>query len=145
MLGYYRQPEETAGVLVDGWLRTGDIASIDDAGYVTIIDRKKDLINVGGMKVYPREVEEVLFQHPAVLEAAAVGVPDEMHGEVVKAFVVRKPNAELTEADVIQFVRERIAHYKAPRSVEFLDALPRTGVQKVLRRVLRDGAAGPAR
>ena len=144
MLGYYRQPEETRLVLNDGWLRTGDIATIDADGYVFIIDRKKDLINVGGLKVYPREVEEVLYQHPAVAEAAAVGVPDEARGEVVKAFVVLKPGHSATEAALIEFVRERIAHYKAPRSVEFRSALPRSGVQKVLRRELRGDPAGPA-
>lgn len=141
MLGYYGQPEETEQVLHDGWLSTGDIASIDADGYATIVDRKKDLIDVGGFKVYPREVEEVLFQHPAVGDAAAVGVPDEARGEAVKAFVVTKKGATVSEAELIQFVRERIAHYKAPRSIEFRDSLPRSGVQKVLRRVLREGAA----
>jgi long-chain acyl-CoA synthetase len=145
MLGYYHQPEETALVLSDGWLRTGDIARIDADGYAYIVDRKKDMINVSGMKVYPREVEEVLFQHPAVADAAAIGVPDSTHGEVVKAFVVRKPGTSVSAEDLIAFVRERIAHYKAPRSVEFRDSLPRSAIQKVLRRVLREptGAAAP--
>ncbi|MGI0128946.1 MAG: long-chain-fatty-acid--CoA ligase [Thermoplasmata archaeon] len=138
MLGYYAHPEETAAVLRDGWFRTGDIARIDADGYAYIVDRKKDLVNVGGMKVYPREVEEVLFQHPGVQDAAVIGVADAEHGEVVKAFVVKKPGASVTEAELIAFVRERIAHYKAPRSVEFRSSLPRSGVQKVLRRVLRD-------
>lgn len=142
MLGYYHQPEETALVLKDGWLLTGDIATIDADGYTSIIDRKKDIINVGGLKVYPREVEEILFQHPAIAEAAAVGVADEERGEVVKAFVVLKKDATATEAEVIAFVRERIAHYKAPRTVEFRASLPRSGVQKVLRRELR--APAPA-
>ncbi|MGA9840239.1 MAG: long-chain fatty acid--CoA ligase [Thermoplasmata archaeon] len=141
MLGYYGHPEETAAVLQNGWFRTGDVARIDSAGYAYIVDRIKDTINVGGMKVYPREVEEVLFQHPAVQDAAAVGVADPGHGEVVKAFVVRKPGATLTADELIAFVRDRIAHYKAPRTVEFRDALPRGGTQKVLRRVLRDEAA----
>jgi long-chain acyl-CoA synthetase len=144
MLGYYHQPEETALVLQDGWFRTGDIARIDADGYAYIVDRKKDMINVSGMKVYPREVEEVLFQHPGVADAAVIGVPDAEHGEVVKAFVVRKPGAAVTSEELRGFVRERIAHYKAPRSVEFRDSLPRTGVQKVLRRVLRDEAAAQA-
>lgn len=145
MLGYYRQPEETAKVLRDGWVLTGDIARIDADGYAYIVDRKKDLILVGGLNVYPREVEEVLFQHPAVAEAAVVGVPDPARGEVPKAFVVRRPGTAPTEQELIDFVRERIAHYKAPRSVEFRDSLPKSGVQKVLRRSLRDpGAAGPA-
>ncbi|MGD0250327.1 MAG: long-chain fatty acid--CoA ligase [Thermoplasmata archaeon] len=144
MLGYYRQAEETSLVLsLDGWLRTGDVARIDADGYAYIVDRKKDMINVSGMKVYPREVEEVLFQHPAVADAAVVGTPDPAHGEVVKAFVVRKPGSSVGAEELIAFVRERIAHYKAPRSVEFRDSLPRSGVQKVLRRVLRDGGAVP--
>jgi len=138
MLGYYQQPEETAAALRDGWLRTGDMARLDADGYAYIVDRKKDMVNVGGMKVYPREVEDVLFQHPAVAEVAAIGVPDVEHGEVMIAFVVRKPGIPVTEAELIQFVRDRIAHYKAPRSIEFRDALPRSGVQKVLRRILRD-------
>ncbi|HYK93953.1 MAG TPA: long-chain fatty acid--CoA ligase, partial [Thermoplasmata archaeon] len=140
MLGYFGQPGETAMVLVDGWLHTGDIATIDADGYVSIIDRKKDVINVSGFKVYPREVEEVLYQHPSVAEAAAIGVPDEEHGEVVKAFVVLKAGTTASESDLIQFVRERIAHYKAPRTVEFRTSLPRSGVQKVLRRELRVSA-----
>ena len=145
MLGYYRQPEETAHVLDQGWLRTGDVARIDADGFAYIVDRAKDVINVGGMKVWPREVEEVLFQHPAVADAAAVGVPDADRGEVVKAFVVKKPGQTVTAEELIAFVRERIAHYKAPRSIEFRDSLPRSGVQKVLRRVLRDEAAAAPR
>jgi long-chain acyl-CoA synthetase len=144
MLGYYGRPEETAQVLRDGWFRTGDVARIDADGYAYIVDRKKDMINVGGMKVYPREVEEVLFQHPAVQDVAVVGVPDVELGEAVKAFVVRKPGATVTAPELIQFVHERIAHFKAPRSVEFRDALPRSGVQKVLRRALREPALPPA-
>ena len=149
MLGYFGHPEETAHVLRDGWFLTGDAARLDADGYAYIVDRKKDMVNVGGMKVYPREVEEVLFQHPAVEDVAVVGGPDAEHGEVLKAFVVRKPGSTVTEADLIAFVRDRIAHYKAPRSVEFRDALPKSGVQKVLRRVLRaeetPAATGPAR
>lgn len=143
MLGYYKQPEETALVLQDGWLRTGDVAYLDAEGYTHIIDRKKDMIDVGGLKVYPREVEEVLFQHPSVADAAVVGAPDEALGEVVRAVVVAKPGTQPTEAELIAFVRERIAHYKAPRAVEFRDALPRSHVQKVLRRELRAGATPP--
>jgi long-chain acyl-CoA synthetase len=143
MLGYFGHPEETAMVLKDGWFRTGDVARIDADGYAYILDRKKDMINVGGMKVYPREVEELLFQHPGVQDAAVIGVPDAELGEVVKAFVVRKPGATVTEAELIEFVRGRIAHFKAPHSVEFRDQLPRSGVQKVLRRVLREGGGAP--
>ena len=138
MLGYYRQPEETALVLRDGWLRTGDVATIDPDGYATIVDRKKDLIDVGGFKVYPREVEEVLYQHPAVAEAAVVGVPDTALGETVRGFVVLKAGTVASAEELIAFVRERIAHYKAPRTIEFRRELPRSGVQKVLRRVLRE-------
>jgi long-chain acyl-CoA synthetase len=141
MLGYYQQKAETDLVLADGWFRTGDIARIDADGFAYIVDRKKDMINVGGMKVYPREVEEVLFQHPAVADAAAVGAPDPEHGESVVAFVVKKPGVPVTPEELIAFVRERIAHYKAPRRIEFREQLPRSGVQKVLRRVLRDEAA----
>ncbi len=151
MLGYANAPVETAAVLFGEWLLTGDIARIDADGYAFIVDRKKDMVNVGGFKVYPREVEEVLYQSPAVAEAAAIGVPDERLGEVVKAFVVVRAGASVTEAELIAFVRERIAHYKAPRSVEFRTELPKSAVQKVLRRMLRDppttapGPASPAR
>jgi long-chain acyl-CoA synthetase len=144
MLGYYNQPAETALVLQDGWLRTGDIARLDADGFCYIVDRKKDLIIVGGFKVYPREVEEVLFQHPEVADTAVIGIPSADRGEVVKAFVVRKPGATVTEAALIQFVRDRIAHYKAPRVIEFRTALPRSGIQKVLRRVLREDTTGEA-
>jgi long-chain acyl-CoA synthetase len=153
MLGYSGRPEETQQVLHDGWFHTGDIAYLDSDGYCYIIDRKKDMINVGGMKVYPRDVEEVLFQHPGVADVAVVGVPDARTGEAVKAFVVRKPGAAPTADELIGFVRERIAHFKAPSLVEFRDKLPRSGVQKVLRRELRaasgappaEAATGPAR
>ncbi|HZY70121.1 MAG TPA: long-chain fatty acid--CoA ligase [Thermoplasmata archaeon] len=141
MLGYYGQPEETAGVRHDGWLRTGDIARIDADGYAYIVDRKKDMIDVGGFNVYPREVEEVLFQHPKVLDVAVVGVPDERLGEVPHAVVVRKPGTDVAAVELIEFVRTRLAHYKAPRTVEFREVLPRNAVQKVLRRELRLTAA----
>ncbi len=137
MLGYWNQPEETAQVLKDGWLLTGDIARMDPEGYTYIVDRKKDMILVGGFNVYPREVEEILYQHPDIAEAAVVGVPDPQHGEVVKAFVVPKTGRHPTEAEIIAFVRERIAHFKAPRSVEFRESLPKSLVGKVLRRELR--------
>jgi long-chain acyl-CoA synthetase len=138
MAGYYRRPEESAEVLVDGWLRTGDAAQVDADGFAYIVDRLKDMINVGGLKVYPREVEEALSTHPAVAEAAVVGLPDPAHGEVVAAVVVRRPQSTVTAEELIEHVRGRIAHYKAPRRVEFREALPRTGVQKVLRRTLRE-------
>ena len=137
MLGYYRAPEETAAVLRDGWFLTGDIARVDPDGFAYIVDRKKDVINVGGLKVYPREVEEVLLQHPGVADAAVVGRAEGARGEVAAAFVVRRPGATPSAAELIEFVRGRLAHYKAPRTIEFLEALPRSGVQKVLRRELR--------
>ncbi len=140
MLGYYHEPEETRTFLRDGWFRTGDVARLDADGYAYLVDRKKDMISVGGLKVYPREVEEVLFTHPAVADVAVVGVPDAREGEVVRAVVVRRPGTTVSAEELIAFVRARLAHYKAPRRVEFRDALPRTGVQKVLRRVLRDEA-----
>ena len=137
MLGYWNQPEETAMVLKDGWFLTGDLARVDAEGFTYIVDRKKDMILVGGFNVYPREVEEVLYQHPDVLEAAVVGVADERSGESVKAFVVRKPGTNPQALDIIEFVRSRIAHFKAPRSVEFVESLPKTMVGKVLRRELK--------
>jgi long-chain acyl-CoA synthetase len=143
MLGYYGRPEESALVLRDGWLYTGDVGRIDADGYAFIVDRKKDLINVGGLKVYPREVEEVLLRAPGVAEAAVVGVPDPTLGEVVRAFIVPRPGATPSEAELIEFVRARLAHFKAPRSVVFRDTLPKSGVQKVLRRALRDPAPPP--
>lgn len=138
MLGYWNRPEENARSLRDGWFFTGDIAKMDEEGYVYIVDRKKDIIIVGGFKVFPREVEEVLYQHPAVADAAALGVPDPVVGEAVKAYIVLKPGASATEKDIIDFVKTHVAHYKAPRSVEFRDALPKTLVGKVLKRSLRE-------
>ena len=145
MLGYFHQKEESDKVLRDGWLLTGDIGSIDPDGYATIVDRKKDMIDVGGFKVYPREVEEVLYQHAGVAEAAAIGVPDATLGEVVKAFVVPRPGPAPSEAELIAFVRERIAHYKAPRSIEMRASLPKSGIQKVLRRTLREESLAAAK
>ncbi len=138
MKGYWHREEETRGVLNSGWLLTGDIAKMDEDGYFFIVDRKKDMIDVGGLKVYPREVEELLFEHPAVKEAAVVGMADEQRGEAVKAFVVLKDNLKASEADLIEFCRQRIAKYKAPRKVEFVNELPKTLVGKVLRRKLRE-------
>ena len=140
MLGYYHQAEETREVLDDGWLRTGDLARLDADGYAYVLDRKKDLINVGGLKVYPREVEEVLLSHPAVADAAVVASPDPILGEVPRAFVVRAPNARADETELIELVRRHLAHYKAPRAITFRASLPKSGVQKTLRRELRDEA-----
>jgi long-chain acyl-CoA synthetase len=137
MKGYWNKPAETALVLRDGWLYTGDIAKQDQDGYFYIVDRKKDMIIAGGFNIYPREVEEVLFEHPNVQEAAVIGVPDAYRGETVRAFVVLKPSLTATAEEIITFCRERMAHYKAPREVIFRDSLPKSGVGKYLRRELR--------
>ena len=138
MKGYWNHPDETAIVLRDGWLLTGDIAKMDEDGYFYIVDRKKDLILCSGYNVYPREVEEVLFMHPAVTEAAAIGVPDPYRGESVKAFVVLKSGMSATESEIIAFCKERLAAFKVPKSVEFEKDLPKSLVGKVLRRQLRE-------
>jgi long-chain acyl-CoA synthetase len=139
MKGYWKNEAETAEVVHDGWFLTGDIAKMDDDGYFYIVDRKKDMVDVGGFKVYPRDVEEVLFEHPGIEEAAVIGVPDEFSGEVVKAFVVRKAEAgSLTEKDVIDFCAARLMKYKVPKKVEFIPELPKTLVGKVLRRKLKE-------
>jgi long-chain acyl-CoA synthetase len=137
MKGYYHNPEETALVLHDGWLRTGDIAARDEDGYFRIVDRKKDMIIVGGINVWPREVEEVLHEHPLIADAAVVGTPHERLGEVPKAFVVPAPGAVLTVEMVVEHCRANLAGHKVPRQVEFVAELPRSGVGKVLRRRLR--------
>ncbi len=138
MKGYWNKPEETALVLRDGWLHTGDIAKKDADGYFYIVDRKKDMIIAGGYNIYPREVEEVLFECPKIEEAAVIGVPDAYRGETVKAFVVLKAGVTATAEEIIAFCRERMAAYKAPRQVVFRDSLPKSGVGKYLRRELRN-------
>jgi len=139
MAGYWHRPEETAKVMFEGgWLRTGDMGYMDDKGYVFITDRKKDMILVSGFNVFPNEVEDVAVQMDGVLEAAAVGVPDDRSGEVVKLYVVRK-DPSLTERDVLAYCREHLTGYKRPKAVEFRDELPKTNVGKILRRALRDG------
>ncbi|MFK2906063.1 AMP-binding protein [Dyella ginsengisoli] len=144
MQGYWQRPDETAKVLTaDGWLHTGDIARMDASGYVYIVDRKKDMILVSGFNVYPNEVEDIVMQHPGVSEVAAVGVPDEHSGEVVKIFVVRKdPN--LGEEELREFCRENLTGYKRPKLIEFRTDLPKTNVGKILRRELRDEKKVPA-
>ena len=139
MKGYWNDPEETAAVLKDGWLYTGDYAKRDEDGYFYIVDRKKDLIKYKGYSVFPREVEDVIYEHPAVKVAAVVGVPDKESGEMPKAFIVLKDGAEATEEELIEFVRERLAPYKRIRAVEFRDELPMTMVGKVLKKDLREG------
>ena len=140
MQGYWNKPDETKMTLRGGWLYTGDIAKMDEDGYFFIVDRKKDMIDVSGLKVWPREVEEVLYEHPAVNEAAVVGVPDAYRGETVKAYVVLKPEykGKVAEEDIIKFCKEKIATYKAPRLVEFRESLPKTLVGKILRRQLKE-------
>ncbi|RLA99580.1 MAG: long-chain fatty acid--CoA ligase [Deltaproteobacteria bacterium] len=138
MKEYWDNPEETANQLRDGWLYTGDIGKIDEDGYFYIVDRKKDMIIAGGYNIYPREIDEVLYQHPKVQDAVAVGVPDEYRGETVKAYVVLKQGEKATEKEIIEFCREKLAAYKAPKIVEFRDSLPKSAVGKILRKVLRE-------
>jgi long-chain acyl-CoA synthetase len=138
MKGYWNRPEETEQVLRDGWLYTGDIGYMDERGYFYIVDRKKDVIIAGGYNIYPREVEEVLYEHPKVQEAAVIGVPDPYRGETVKAFVVLKPGETCSKEELDAFMRERLAAYKVPRLYEFRDELPKTAVGKILRRVLAE-------
>lgn len=137
MAGYFNKPDETADVLRNGWLYTGDIAYMDEDGYFFIVDRKKDLIISAGYNIYPREIDEILHQHPKVQEAVAVGIPCDARGEVVKVFVVPKAGEKPTKAEIIGFCRQKLAGYKVPRHVEFRESLPKTMVGKVLRRALR--------
>ena len=141
MKGYWKQPEATAEALRDGWLYTGDLATVDEDGYFSIVDRKKDMIIVSGYNVYPREVEEVLFKHPAVADVSVIGVPDDYQGESVMAVVVLKPDQTATEQEIIDYCRNEIAVFKCPRKVVFRDALPKNNTGKVLRRELRESVA----
>jgi long-chain acyl-CoA synthetase len=137
MPGYWNQPEATRRAIRGDWFYTGDAGYLDKDGYVYIYDRVKDMIISGGENIYPAEVESALFSHPAVADVAVIGVPDEKWGEAVKAFVVKRPGAEVTADELIGFARERIAGYKTPRSVDFVDTLPRTPTGKILKRELR--------
>jgi acyl-CoA synthetase (AMP-forming)/AMP-acid ligase II len=137
MDGYWQQPEATAAAIVDGWFHTGDGGSLDDEHYVTISDRKKDVIISGGENVSSIEVEDCLFLHPAVAEAAVIGVPSDKWGETVKALVVLRPGTEATEEQLIEHCRERLSHFKCPTSVEFRDALARTATGKLQKFKLR--------
>jgi long-chain acyl-CoA synthetase len=137
MKGYYKKPEETAKALKDGWVSTGDIGFLDEDGYLTIVDRKKDMIVASGYNIYPNEVDEVLFEHPRILEACTIGVPDEYRGESVKTYIVVKPGEKLTKEDVIGHCKAKLAAYKVPREIEFIDELPKTAVGKILRRELK--------
>jgi long-chain acyl-CoA synthetase len=133
---YHARPEATAEAMAGGWFHTGDLGYVDLDGYLFVVDRKNDLIIRGGYNVYPREVEDVLYTHPAVAEAAVIGVPDERLGQEVKAVVVVKPGATLTGAGLVAYARQRMASYKYPRLVEFRDALPLNATGKVLKREL---------
>ena len=135
--GYWNKPEETERALPGGELRTGDVGFMDEHGWFYVVDRKKDQINAAGYKVWPREVEDVLYAHPAVREAAVVGVPDEYRGETVKAFVSLRPGQDATSQELVDFCKARMAAYKYPRQVEFVVELPKTVTGKILRRELR--------
>jgi acyl-CoA synthetase (AMP-forming)/AMP-acid ligase II len=136
--GYWNRPDETAAAYTDGWLRTGDLATIDAEGYLQIVDRAKDMIITGGENVYSTEVEHALYEHPAVLEAAVYGVPDTEWGESVRAAVALRAGAQATERELLDFCRARLTHYKCPRRVDFLPELPKTGTGKIQKRALRD-------
>ncbi|NMH69948.1 long-chain-fatty-acid--CoA ligase [Bacillus sp. RO3] len=138
MKGYWNRPEETEQTLKDGWLLTGDLGYMDEKGYFYVVDRKKDMIIAGGFNIYPREIEEVLYEHPAIQEVVAAGVPDAYRGETVKAYVVLKEGETLTEEELNEFARKFLAAYKVPRIYEFRKELPKTAVGKILRRALVD-------
>jgi len=138
MVGYWKRPEETEKTLEGGWLHTGDMATVDEEGYIYVVDRKKDLIISGGENISPHEIEDVLHLHSAVQECAAIGVPDEKWGEQVKAIVVLKKDAQATEKELIDFCSERLARYKLPKSVDFVNALPKDPVGKIQKKILRD-------
>jgi long-chain acyl-CoA synthetase len=135
--GYWNRPDATAAALPGGRLLTGDIGFMDERGWVYVVDRKKDMINASGFKVWPREVEDVLYTHPAVREAAVVGIADEYRGETVKAYVSPAPGANADPAELVAWCKERLAAYKYPRTIEVLDELPKTTSGKILRRELR--------
>jgi long-chain acyl-CoA synthetase len=140
MKGYWKLPQETENTLREGWLYTGDIARMDEDGFVFIVDRKKDMIITSGYNVYPREIDEVLYEHPKVLDAVAVGVPDPYRGEIIKAFIVPRVGESISEEEIIQFSKAKLAAYKVPRCIEFRESLPKTMVGKVLRKELREEA-----
>jgi long-chain acyl-CoA synthetase len=138
MMGYYKKPEETAEALKDGWVYTGDLGFFDEDGYLSVVDRKKDMVIAGGYNIYPVEIDNILFDHPKILEACVVGVPDRYRGETLKAFIVLREGETLTEEEVIAYCKERLAAYKAPKIVEIVPELPKTTVGKILRRELRE-------
>ncbi len=138
MKEYFGCSQDTAEQLRGGWLSTGDIVVRDEDDYLFIVDRKKDMVIAGGYNIYPREIDEVLFEHPKVLEAVSVGIPDDYRGETIKAYVVLRPGETATGAEIVDFCKERLAAYKVPKSVEFRESLPKSAVGKVLRKILRD-------
>ena len=146
MKGYFKKPEATAEAFKGGWFHSGDMGYADEDGFFYIVDRKKELIIRGGFNVYPREVEEVLYAHPAVQEAAVIGLPDERLGEEVAAVVSVKPGQEASEEDLIAFTKERVAAYKYPRSIRFVNSLPKGATGKILKKELKQqiGVSAPA-
>jgi len=138
MEGYWKQPDATAQVIRDGWFHTGDLATMDDEGYILIVDRLKDMILSGGENIASAELERVIYHHPAVLECAVIAVPDDTWGEVPKALVSLKPGQQATEAEILAHCRQHLAGFKAPKSVEFMEALPKGGTGKILKKVLRE-------
>ena len=138
MKGYYKKPAETAEVLKDGWFYSGDIGKFDKDGYLSIVDRKKDMIIAGGYNIYPLELDNVLFDHPKILEACTIGVPDTYRGETVKAFIVPKQGETLTEKEIIAYCKKNLAAYKVPKQIEFMEELPKSAVGKILRRKLKE-------
>ena len=139
MLGYWNRPEDTQDALRDGWLHTGDLATVDEEGYIYLVDRKKDMIVTGGENVYSTEVEAVLYAHPKVKEAAVIPIPDADWGEAVHACIALRDGFQATSQDIIDFCREQLANYKVPRSIEFIDGeLPKGGTGKILKKELRE-------
>jgi long-chain acyl-CoA synthetase len=138
MKRYWRLPKESAEKLRDGWLHTGDLGKFDEDGYIYIVDRKNDMIISGGVNIYPREVEEILYKHPGIMEASVIGVPDDYWGEAVKAIIVLKEGATASEEEIIKFCGEHLAGYKKPKSVEFWKELPKSPQGKILKRAIRE-------
>jgi acyl-CoA synthetase (AMP-forming)/AMP-acid ligase II len=138
MEGYWRQPEASAAALRDGWFHTGDLATLDEEGYILIVDRAKDMILSGGENVASAEIERVLYGHPAVLECAVIAVPDERWGEIPLAIVTLKPDRQASEADLLDHCRKHLAGFKIPKAIEFAETLPKGGTGKILKKVLRE-------
>jgi long-chain acyl-CoA synthetase len=138
MLGYLNNPEATAQTLRGGWLHTGDMAYKDEEGYIFLVDRLKDMIIAAGENVYPREIEEILYQHPAVKEVAVIGVPDKLRGQAVAAYVVLKPGKVATKPELRKFLRGKLANYKLPKYFMFLEQMPKTQTGKILKKALRE-------